>query len=305
MTKKLIFATRPSALARWQTNYIIQQLQDSIADLECQEVVITTKGDQVIDQPLPEIGGKGLFTFELEEALRDGQVDAAVHSLKDLPTEDVPGLTIAAIPERADVRDVWICPAGHNLDDLPAGAVIGTSSTRRAAQLLANRPDLMVKPIRGNVDTRLRKVLQGDYDAIILAAAGLTRLGKDEHITHYLPFEIMLPAPGQGALAVQCRADDQETIRKLAVLDHQLTRMAVTAERAFLAALGGGCSLPVGALAIVNNERISFEGVVAAQDGSQSIKLTNQGSDPQSLGTTLAQKAFTRGADQLLAGSRL
>jgi hydroxymethylbilane synthase len=163
----------------------------------------------------------------------------------------------------------------------------------------------MVKPIRGNVDTRLRKVLQGDYDAIILAAAGITRLGKDEHITHYLPFEIMLPAPGQGALAVQCRADDQETIRKLAVLDHQLTRMAVTAERAFLAALGGGCSLPVGALAIVNNERISFEGVVAAQDGSQSIKLTNQGSDPQSLGTTLAQKAFTRGADQLLAGSRL
>jgi hydroxymethylbilane synthase len=305
MTKKLIFATRPSALARWQTNYIIQQLQDSIADLECQEVVITTKGDQVIDQPLPEIGGKGLFTFELEEALRDGQVDAAVHSLKDLPTEDVPGLTIAAIPERADVRDVWICPAGHGLDDLPAGAVIGTSSTRRAAQLLANRPDLMVKPIRGNVDTRLRKVLQGDYDAIILAAAGITRLGKDEHITHYLPFEIMLPAPGQGALAVQCRADDQETIRKLAVLDHQLTRMAVTAERAFLAALGGGCSLPVGALAIVNNERISFEGVVAAQDGSQSIKLTNQGSDPQSLGTTLAQKAFTRGADQLLAGSRL
>ena len=305
MTKKLIFATRPSALARWQTNYIIQQLQDSIADLECQEVVITTKGDQVIDQPLPEIGGKGLFTFELEEALRDGQVDAAVHSLKDLPTEDVPGLTIAAIPERADVRDVWICPAGHNLDDLPAGAVIGTSSTRRAAQLLANRPDLMVKPIRGNVDTRLRKVLQGDYDAIILAAAGITRLGKDEHITHYLPFEIMLPAPGQGALAVQCRADDQETIRKLAVLDHQPTRMAVTAERAFLAALGGGCSLPVGALAIVNNERISFEGVVAAQDGSQSIKLTNQGSDPQSLGTTLAQKAFTRGADQLLAGSRL
>jgi hydroxymethylbilane synthase len=304
MTKKLIFATRPSALARWQTNYIIQQLQDSIADLECQEVVITTKGDQVIDQPLPEIGGKGLFTFELEEALRDGQVDAAVHSLKDLPTEDVPGLTIAAIPERADVRDVWICPAGHNLDDLPAGAVIGTSSTRRAAQLLANRPDLMVKPIRGNVDTRLRKVLQGDYDAIILAAAGLTRLGKDEHITHYLPFEIMLPAPGQGALAVQCRTDDQETIRKLAVLDHQPTRMAVTAERAFLAALGGGCSLPVGALAIVNNERISLEGVVAAQDGSQSIKLTDQGSDPQSLGTTLAQKAFTRGADQLLAGSQ-
>ncbi|UCF26965.1 MAG: hydroxymethylbilane synthase, partial [Chloroflexota bacterium] len=203
MTKKLVFATRPSALARWQTNYIIQQLQYSIADLDCEQVIITTKGDQVLEQPLPEIGGKGLFTFELEQALRDGQVDAAVHSLKDLPTVDVPGLTIGAIPERADVHDVWICPAGYDLDELPAGAVVGTSSTRRAAQLLVYRPDLRVKPIRGNVDTRLQKVLQGDYDAILLAAAGIHRLGKDDHITAYLPYEIMLPAPGQGALAVQ------------------------------------------------------------------------------------------------------
>lgn len=301
MTKKLVFATRPSALARWQTNYIIQQLQYSIADLECEQVVITTKGDQVIEQPLPEIGGKGLFTFELEQALRDVQVDAAVHSLNDLPTVDVPGLTIGAIPERADVHDVWICPAGYDLDDLPGGAVVGTSSTRRAAQLLAYRPDLQVKPIRGNVDTRLRKVLHGDYDAILLAAAGIHRLGKDDHITAYLPYEIMLPAPGQGALAVQCRADDDETINLIAVLDHQPTRKTVTAERAFLSALGGGCSLPVGALATVTNETISLQGVVAAQDGRQKIQLTCQGSDPQSLGYDLAQAALAKGAKSLLA----
>jgi len=300
MTKKLIFATRPSPLARWQTNHIIQRLLDSTADLECREVVITTKGDQVIDQPLPEIGGKGLFTYELEQALRDGEVDAAVHSLKDLPTEDVPGLRIAAITKRADVHDVWICPAGLSLDDLPSGAVVGTSSTRRAAQLLAFRSDLQVQPIRGNVDTRLRKVLQGDYDAIILAAAGIIRLEKDEHITQYLPFEIMLPAPGQGALAVQCRTDDEETLAKLAALDHQPTRLAVTAERAFLAALGGGCSLPVGALGAVNDGTISLQGVVAAQDGGQTIQLADQGPDPRALGFNLAQKALSRGARQLL-----
>lgn len=303
MARELIFATRPSALARWQTNHVMQLLNDSFIDLECRSVVISTKGDQVIDQPLPEIGGKGLFTAELEDALRDDQVDAAVHSLKDLPTDDVPGLTIAAIPERADVRDVWICPAGHSLDDLPAGAVVGTSSTRRAAQLLSKRPDLLLKPIRGNVDTRLRKVLDGEYDAIVLAAAGIKRLGKDDHITQHLPTEIMLPAPGQGALAVQCRADDEETVGKLAVLDHQPTRLAVTAERSFLAALGSGCSLPVGALAAVSDETISLTGVVAACDGSVKIQLSNQGSNPISLGLDLAQQVVAQGANQLLASS--
>jgi hydroxymethylbilane synthase len=300
MTKKLIFATRPSALARWQMKHIIQLLGNSITDLECQEVVITTKGDQVIDQPLPEIGGKGLFTYELEGALRDGHVDAAVHSLKDLPTEDSPGLTIAAITKRADVRDVWICPAGYTLDELPVEAVVGTSSTRRAAQLLAYRPDLKVKSIRGNVDTRLHKVLQGDHDAIILAAAGITRLGKDEHITQYLPLDIMLPAPGQGALAVQCRADDLETLNALGILDHEPTRLAVTAERAYLEALGGGCSLPVGALGTVAAGTINLRGTVAAIDGNQLIRVVNQGTDPQSLGTSLAQDALSQGAKHLL-----
>ncbi len=300
MTKKIIFATRPSALARWQTTHIIQLLGNSITDLDCQEVVITTKGDQVIDKPLPEIGGKGLFTHELEAALRDGRVDAAVHSLKDLPTEDAPGLTIAAITRRADVRDVWICPAGHTLDELPAEGVVGTSSTRRAAQLLAYRPDLRVKSIRGNVDTRLHKVLQGDYDAIILAAAGITRLEKDDHITQYLPLDIMLPAPGQGALAVQCRADDLETLNTLRILDNDPTRKAVIAERAYLEALGGGCSLPVGALGTIDKEMLTLRGIVAAPDGSQVIHVTDQGLDPQALGTRLAQDAFAQGATRLL-----
>jgi hydroxymethylbilane synthase len=303
MTKKIIFATRPSALARWQTTHIIQKLHNTTADLDCQEVVITTKGDLVIDQPLPEIGGKGLFTHELEQALRDGRVDAAVHSLKDLPTEEAPGLTIAAITQRSDARDVWICSAGHSLDNLPAGGSVGTSSTRRSAQLLAYRPDLQVRPIRGNVDTRLRKVRQGQYDAIILAAAGIIRLGQVEHITHYLPFDLMLPAPGQGALAVECRADDLETLTILRNLDHSPTRLAVTSERAYLEALGGGCSLPVGALARVDEHTITLQGLVAAPDGSQTIHLTDHGSDPQALGFTLAQGVLAQGADQLLTAS--
>jgi hydroxymethylbilane synthase len=301
MTKNIIFATRPSALARWQTTHIIQELQKTAADLDCQEVVITTKGDLVIDQPLPEIGGKGLFTHELEQALRDRRVDAAVHSLKDLPTEDAPGLTIAAITQRSDARDVWICSAGHTLDKLPAGELVGTSSTRRSAQLLAYRPDLQVRPIRGNIDTRLRKVRQSQYDAIILAAAGITRLGQDEHITQYLPLDLMLPAPGQGALAVQCRADDLETLTILRNLDHAPTRLAVTAERTFLGALGGGCSLPVGALATADEQTITLQGVVAAPDGSQTIHLTDHGSDPQALGFALAQSVLAQGADQLLS----
>ena len=204
--RKLTFATRPSALARWQTQHIIQKLQAQWHDLTCEEVVITTTGDRVLDKPLPEIGGKGLFTRELEQALISKDVDTAVHSLKDLPTDNAPGLTIGVIPNRADVRDVLICPSGYTLDKLPSGAIIGTSSIRRQAQLLAHRPDLQAKSIRGNVDTRIRKAVEGQYDAIILAAAGVNRLGLDEHISQYLSFELMLPAPGQGALGIQYRA---------------------------------------------------------------------------------------------------
>jgi hydroxymethylbilane synthase len=298
---KLIFATRPSALARWQTNYIAEQLQATWEYLNCEEVIIKTKGDRILDVPLPEVGGKGLFTQELEAALREGRVDAAVHSLKDLPTEDSPGLSIGLIPERADARDVLITPEGYKLDDLPQGAVVGTSSNRRTAQLLAYRPDLSVKSIRGNVDTRLRKVNTDEYDAIVLAAAGVTRLGLQAHISQYLPYEIMLPAPGQGALAVQCRADDESTLNILRALEHPPTRLAVTAERAFLEALGGGCSLPVGALATVIEEGIELQGIIASPDGDRIHRLRATHNDPIELGCELARRAKADGAGAFLS----
>ena len=300
MTPQLTFATRPSALARWQTQYVISQLQAQWPELICKETVITTKGDQILNKPLPEIGGKGLFTYELELALIEERVDAAVHSLKDLPTDDTPGLAVNVIPTRADVRDVWICPQGYRLDELPAGAVVGTSSTRRTAQLLAYRPDLQVKPIRGNVDTRIRKAVDGQYNAIILAAAGVTRLGLDEHTTQYLPFDVMLPAPGQGALGIQSRAGDAKTLQLLEAIDDKNTRLEVTAERAFLAALGGGCSLPVGALAFVEGKTIQLQGVVAAPDGSRVLRLSAKGENAHDLGQNLAQQALAEGARELL-----
>lgn len=297
---ELIFATRPSALARWQTGYVMEQLQRHWQDLNCTEQVITTEGDRVLDISLPDIGGKGLFTSELEQALRKGRVQVAVHSLKDLPTEDSPGLILGAIPERADPRDVLVCPAGHTLVDLPPGSVVGTSSNRRSAQLLACRPDLLVKPIRGNIDTRLRKVQAGDYDAIVLAAAGLSRLGLEEQITEHLTIELMLPAPGQGALAVQCMSGDTQTFRLLQAIDHPETRLAVNAERAFLSALGGGCSLPVGAIAVVDDGEINLQGVVTSLDGSQILRVSAIGRDPVLLGQELADEALKQGASELL-----
>ncbi|MCJ7702168.1 MAG: hydroxymethylbilane synthase [Anaerolineales bacterium] len=300
MTKKLIFATRPSALARWQTQYVIQRLQSQRSDLACEEVVITTKGDRVLDVPLPEIGGKGLFTYELDQALLAGRVDAAVHSLKDLPTDDAPGLVIGVIPERADIRDVLICPAGYSLDQLPSGAVVGTSSTRRKAQLLSYRPDLLTKSIRGNIDTRIRKVLEGQYDAILLAAAGVIRLGLQEHITQTIPLDVMLPAPGQGALAIQCLAGDDETLELLQTIDHPATRLAVTTERAFLAALGGGCSLPVGAHGSLEADSLRLVGVIVAPDGSRLLRVSAAGKDPHLLGTGLAHQALAEGGADLL-----
>ena len=269
--------------------------------MSCIEYVISTKGDQVLDKPLPEIGGKGLFTLELEEALAEERVDAVVHSLKDLPTEDSPGLMIGAIPERADPRDVYICPSGTTLEDLPPASVIGTSSLRRQAQLLHYRPDLRVESIRGNVDTRLRKVTEGQYDAILLAAAGVTRLGLEAHITQYLPLEVMAPAPGQGGLAIQCRSDDEDTRKRLNAINHTTTQQSVSAERAFLAGLGGGCSLPVGAYAVVEGGAISLRAVAAAPDGSRLMRFAATGQNPLELGTQLAKQALAEGAGELLA----
>ncbi len=207
-------------LARWQTDHV-GQLQEAWPDLAFRVVTLVTEGDKNLSQPLPEIGGKGLFTAELEGALHSGEIDLAVHSLKDLPVESAAGLCMGAVSRRADARDVLVSKDGRRLEQLAAGARVGTSSLRRQAQLLAFYPDLNVVPLRGNVDTRIRKALQGEYDAIILAAAGVERLGLGQYVTEYLPYEVMLPAPGQGALAVQCRSDDEELLR---LCDQSITR---------------------------------------------------------------------------------
>ena len=298
---KLTFATRPSKLARWQTQWIIQALQTLHPGLECDEKIITTQGDKILDKPLPEIGGKGLFTQELESELLSGAVHCAVHSLKDLPVENPAGLTVGCIPVRAEVRDALISKNNFTLITLPTGASVGTSSLRRSAQILARRPDVHTESLRGNVDTRLRKAMNGQYDAIILAGAGLTRLGLDNHVTDWLSIDVMLPAPGQGALAVQCRLDDRETLNLLAALEDEATRKAVSAERAFLSGLGGGCSVPVAAYARVVDQNISLTGLVISEDGKKAIHVNRNGTDAQILGNELAQQAIAEGANEILA----
>lgn len=301
---KLTFATRPSHLARWQTQWVMAALQQAHPGLICEEKVITTQGDRVLDKPLPEIGGKGLFTQELEAELLSGNVDCAVHSLKDLPVENPAGLTIGCIPLRGEVRDAWISAAENTLNTLPAGASVGTSSLRRAAQVLAVRPDLAIVPLRGNVDTRLFKALEGYYDAIVLAGAGLARLDMQSYVTEWLPLDRMLPAPGQGALAVQCRSDDATRLRFLSILEDDATRQAVTAERQFLLSLGGGCAVPVAAYAQVTRgdqrPEIRLRGLVASPDGKQAIRVNGSGVDAGLLGEELAQQALSQGAGSLL-----
>src|SRR5215211_6603846 len=296
----LNFATRSSALARWQTAHVIRLLQNTWPTLECSEHIITTTGDRMLDRPLPEIGGKGLFTSELEDALLSDRVHASVHSLKDLPVQDALGLVVAAIPEREAAQDVLVTADGRILSDLSVGARVGTCSLRRTAQLLARRPDLTILPLRGNVDSRVRKVLNGEYDAIVLAQAGLTRLGLQAHISEVFPLDVMLPAPGQGALAVQCRADDVATLELLSTLHDPMTAAAVDAERAFLAGLGGGCSLPVAAFAQKNNGSIILTGAVISVDGRQAIRLSAVDQEPQKLGQRLADLVLERGAADLL-----
>jgi hydroxymethylbilane synthase len=305
LNKPLIIGTRASALARWQTAYVESLLRKAWPDVEVQIRIISTQGDRVVDTPLPLIGGKGVFTAELESALHNGEIDFAVHSLKDLPTESPEGLTIGAIPVRAPVGDALVSRKGYTLAVLPQSASVGTSSRRRAAQIRHRRPDLHMIDIRGNVDTRLRKANDpdGEYDAIILAHAGLDRLGLSHYITEVLALDIMLPAPGQGALAVQCRSD-ADSLSRLAPLNHAPTQWAVTAERAFLAALGGGCSLPIAAYADLDGDMLTVRGRVTAPDGQTQIDVETQGpatlESAHALGASLAEIAFARGASDLL-----
>lgn len=303
-TIRLLIGTRKSALALWQTDWVVERLHAAWPGVACVVQPFSTEGDrtQAQNKPLPEIGGKGLFTLELEEALRNGDIDLAVHSLKDLPVEEPPGLTIGAIPARADVRDGLVARSGWTLATLPHGAVVGTSSTRRTAQLLAARPDLVIRPIRGNVETRIKKVLNGDYDATVLALAGLTRLSLAHHVTDLLPLEVMLPAPGQGALAVQCRRDDEAVCSLLEPLDDATVRAAVSAERDFLSRLGGGCSAPVAAYATPVEgapDHLFMEALVASPDGQRLVRVRGHGQAGE-LAEYLAAEALAQGAAALL-----
>lgn len=295
----LVIGSRKSKLALWQTHHVAAQLERRWPPLICQIVHFDTQGDQIIDRPLPEIGGKGLFTAELENGLRTGIIDLAVHSLKDLPVEDAPELTLGAITARADVRDALVSKNNQTLEELPKGAVVGTSSPRRALQLNLMRPDLQIKSIRGNVETRVHKVLEGSYDAAVLAVAGLARLEMTEVISEIFSLDHILPAPGQGALAVQCRAADDEVLTLLSAIDDVAARKATTAERMFLAELGGGCSAPVGALA--NNEgdhQIKLQAFVGDPQQNQGFWFTGEGSDPVKLGREAALDFLNRGAYQ-------
>jgi hydroxymethylbilane synthase len=298
----LVLGTRQSQLALWQANFIGHLLEAHHPGFPYRLETFVTTGDRKLDQPLPEIGGKGLFTQELETALHAGTIDFVVHSLKDLPVQDAPGLVIAAIPERENPRDVLISAQHWTLDSLPKGARVGTSSLRRGAQLLHARPDLLLTPLRGNVDTRIRKALAGDYEAIILAAAGVYRLGLQAHVRQELSFDVMLPAPGQGALAVQCRADDARMRALLQAIDDADTRQAVSAERAFLQGMGGGCSAPIAAYGQVQAGSLQLTGLVASVDGQHAIRVQGSAGKDQSLelGQQLARQALEQGARDLL-----
>jgi hydroxymethylbilane synthase len=303
--RSFTIGTRGSLLARAQCRIVQGELAARHSDRVWLIKEIKTQGDIDRDVSLVALGGQGVFVRALEESLLAGEIDLAVHSLKDMPTELPPGLRIAAVLPREDPRDVLISRLDCSLDSLPKGAVVGTSSLGRQAQILRYRPDLTVRDIRGNVDTRLRKLHDREYDAVILAAAGLIRLGRDHLITQYLPMEVMLPAVGQGALAIEVRKDDQEAISLVQPLNHRTTEQAVLAERGFLAALGGGCAVPIAAYGEVANGCISLTALVAdPTDGGRCIRssVTGPVSQPEALGRRLAEQLLGCGARELLRG---
>jgi hydroxymethylbilane synthase len=304
VTGPIRIATRTSRLARWQADYVAERLRAHHPGLAIEMVEVVTRGDQVRDRALAAIGEHGLFTRALEEVLLAGGADLAVHSLKDMETSLPSGLEILAVPERADPRDAWLCPAGQSLEEIASGARIGTSSIRRKAQLLARRPDLTFADLRGNVPTRISKLAQGagGLQAAVLAWAGLERLGLLAHVTAALTPAVMVPAVGQGALAIEGRAADPLLRDLLAPLEHAPSRIAVRAERAFLRRLGGGCQVPAGALGRVANGVLEL--VVCALDGSAVIREAMRGpdTDPEGLGTRLADQLLARGGRQILAG---
>ena len=304
MAAPLRIGTRASLLARWQAEWVAARLRDLGAEVEL--VLLSTRGDREQVEPIGQLGGQGLFTKEIQAALLDGRADVAVHSLKDLPTEPVPELVLAAVPQRGPNGDALVSAKYASVAELPGGAVVGTGSARRRAQLLHARPDLQMAEVRGNVDTRLRKLDAGEFDALVLAEAGLVRLGLGERIRQVLPKQLMLPAVGQGALGIECRADDTATRPWLARLDDEVTRASVVSERAMLAALRGGCLAPVGAWGRSEGASFLLSGVVLRADGSRRL-FAEQAGEPsaaEALGRAVAAELLAAGAAALIKSAR-
>jgi hydroxymethylbilane synthase len=293
--------TRASALARWQTDHVIALWSQRESGLHVAVVDLSTAGDDLPEAPLEVMEGTGFFTSTLERALLEGRIDVAVHSYKDLPVVSTPGLAVVAVPQRGPVEDALCARDRLTLARLPPGARVGTSSLRRTAQLRALRPDLDYRALRGNVPTRLARVARGDLDAVVLARAGLERLGLADRVTQVFPVADLLPAPAQGALALQARADDQALARRLAALDHAATRRAVTAERAVLHLLRGGCSVPVGALARGEGPMVAVDAGVFAPEGDRAVRVEVIGATPEETGAEAARQLLTRGAGEILA----
>ncbi len=300
---RLRIATRGSMLALAQSEWVKRSITARYSDLTVELVRIQTKGDKVLDSPLAKIGGKGLFVKEIEEALLKREADLAVHSLKDMPAELPEGLKLAAFPEREDSRDAFISVRHSTLEDLPQGARVGTGSLRRSAQLRHLRPDIALVPLRGNVDTRLSRLDAGDFEAIILAAAGLKRLGLVHRITQLIPRTQVLPAIGQGALGLEVRSEDAKTRGLLGFLNHRETELTIRAERAFLEKMEGGCEVPMAAFCRIESNRLDLCGMVAELDGSRIIRdrMTGQLNSPEDLGVSLARRLLASGADRILA----
>jgi len=294
--------TRGSPLAVWQAEWVQSQILSLHPQCQAKLIKIKTTGDKILDVPLAQVGGKGLFVKEIENALLEGRIDLAVHSMKDMPADVPQGLCIGVVPKRENPFDVLIARNGYSFRDLPQGARVGSSSLRRGAQVRHVRPDINVHPLRGNLDTRIRKLETEGLDAIILAAAGVRRLGLEARITEYLPETIMLPAIGQGALAVEMREDDDATLQIIGSLDHRETRLAVESERAFLSRLEGGCQVPVAAYARINKENINLTGLVAEVDGSVLLReiITGPLDKHKELGVQLANRLLEKGGRKIL-----
>jgi hydroxymethylbilane synthase len=303
LPKKLVIASRESALALWQARHIQGKLQALYPQMEVAILGMTTTGDQILDSPLARIGGKGLFVKELEQALADGRADLAVHSMKDVPMHLPEGFALAAIGEREDPRDAFVSNDYACLEDLPAGSVVGTSSLRRQSQLQARLPHLKIESLRGNLQTRLRKLDEGQYAAIILAAAGLKRLGLEARIRQLIAPELSIPAVGQGALGIEINAGRQDLLPVLAPLNHLVTASCVEAERAMSRALAGSCQVPLGAYAERTGDELTMRGFVASLDGREMLRAEVRGeaTDPEALGRELADRLLAQGADRVLA----